>query len=120
MTALTKTIKNANMITPEYCAELRLWIIGNQVKYFADNDEADSWGDFERWPDKKTDRNHLIMPGEVCLIDRMWEGRHAYVICQFYGKECRKVRDIALVVYIDELERKHWRNGYFLLPDLSI
>lgn len=116
-----KSIKDRTAIGKGYCSVLREWIKDNASTFFSNREnEADSWGDFNRWTDSKTDRDHLIMPGEVCLIDRMWEGRHAYVVCQFYGKECRKVRDLYLVVYIDELKRSDWRNGYFLIPDLTI
>lgn len=113
-----KFIKDKSLITSEYCHDLKKWILKHQRSYFAKKNEADSWGDFICCPDKKTDRNHLIIKGEVCLIDRMWEGHHAYVVCQFYG-DCRKVKDLALVVYIDELDRKYWKNGYFLLPKLK-
>lgn len=115
-----KTIKDRNKIGEGYCRVLHYWLKDNAGSFFPDkNNEADSWGDFERWSSSKTDRDHLIMPGEICLIDRMWKGRHAYVVCQFYGKECRKVRDLFLVIYIDELKTSDWRNGYFLIPDLT-
>ncbi len=114
---MLKTIKARSKISPDYCLKLKKWIKKNPKKFFTKENEADSWGDFNLFPTKKTDRNHLIVKGEVCIIDRMWEGKHAYVVCMFYGN-CRKVKELYLVVYVDELERKDWRNGYFLIPDL--
>lgn len=113
------TIKDKKLITWDYCRELEKWIKDNPEKFFAKENEADSWGDFICWPDKKTDRNHLIMPGEICIIDRMWNDHHSYVVCQFYGKECRKVRDLYEVVRVDDLKRSDWKNGYFLIPNLK-
>jgi hypothetical protein len=115
-----KTIKDKKLINQEYCEELAHWLIDNQETYFVKENEADAWQDFCYWSDRPTDRYHLVMPGEVCLIDREWNGRHAYVVCQIYGsKETQHAKDLFLVIYIDKLSRNYWKNGYFLLPDLS-
>lgn len=111
-----KYIKDKERITAGYCERLGDWIKENAKTYFDKNNEADSWNDFERWPDKPTDRNHLIMNGEICVIDRMWEGRHAYVVCQMRKNGCK---DLWLVCYVDDLSRADWKNGYFLIPDLN-
>ncbi|MEK6881813.1 MAG: hypothetical protein AABY22_19500 [Nanoarchaeota archaeon] len=112
-----KAIKDRSKITAEYCNKLEKWIKENSKKFFAKENEARSFCDFETWPDRPIDRNHLIMKGEVCIIDRKWEGRHAYVICQFYGNG-RKVKDLYRVIFVDELKRSDWKNGYFLIPEL--
>lgn len=116
-----KTIKDKKLVTTEYCKKLAEWIKKNQETYFTKENEADSWQDVCLFGDKKTDRNHIIMPGEVVLIDREWNGRHAYVVCQIYGKPFKhvKAKDLFLVVYIDELNRRFWKNGYYLLPLLE-
>lgn len=114
-----KTIKNKDLITPEYCTRLAKYIKENPSRFFAKENEAEAWCDFVDFPDKKTDRNHLILRGEVCIIDRVYNDRHAYMVCQFYGN-CRKVRDLHFVLYIDELKKSDWRNGYFLIPNLDI
>ena len=114
---IMKYIKKQKKITLDYCNQLAEYIRANSKTFFDKENEADSWGDFVLWPDKKTDRNHLILKGEICLIDRMWRGVHSYVICEFYG-DCRKVKDLFHVINIDNLPRADWKNGYFLLPEL--
>lgn len=114
-----KTIKEASRITSEYCERLSAWILNNQDAFFADENKAVDWHDFNYWTDIKTDRNHLIINGEVCIVDRNWNGKHAYVVCKFYG-ERRKIKDLFRVVWVDQLERSKWRNGYFLIPDIDI
>ena len=112
-----KFIKDKNLVTIEYCRKLKEWIKSNPEAFFAKENEAYAWCDFECWPDWKRDRNHLIIKGEICIIDREWEGRHAYVVCQFYGNT-RKVKDLYFVIWVDDLKRSDWRNGYFLIPDI--
>lgn len=112
-----KTIKDRNLITAEYCTQLEAWIKENPLTFFGKDNECHGWGDFCYWPDKPMDRNHLIMSGEVCIIDRNWQGRHAYVVCQFYAKGT-KVKDLYRVIWVDHLNRSDWKNGYFLIPDL--
>jgi hypothetical protein len=118
MKAINKVIKDRSRINEAYATRLGKFITHYPKIFFADSNKADSWADFETWPDKKTDRRHLIIKGEVCVIDRMWEGRHAYVISQFYGNG-KKVKDLYLVCYVDDLKRTDWRNGYYLIPDLD-
>ena len=114
-----KTIKDRNLITAEYCERLSSWILDHQDEFFAKKNEAVDWHDFEFWPNIKTDRNHLIINGEVCIVDRDWRGTHAYVVCQFYGKK-RTMRDLFKVIDIDKLVGWKWRNGYFLIPDINV
>lgn len=100
-----------------YVDQLKKHILENAAQFFAKENEAESWFDFCNWSTKKTDRDHLVMPGEVCLIDRQWNGRHAYVICKVWGSVKKpRCKDLLLVCYVDELSRMDWRNGYFLLP----
>ena len=114
-----KFIKDKNLITQEYCERLSDWILNNQAVFFADENFAVDWHDFEYWPDIKSDRKHLIMSGEVCIVDREWQDRHAYVVCLFYGKK-RKIKDLFKVINVDKLDRANWRNGYFLIPDIRL
>ena len=117
-----KYIKEESLITDEYVKKLHDYILENQATFFLKENEADHWRDFEFWPDKKTDRNHLILPKEVCLIDREFDGVHSYVICKISGKvdtSKPRCKHIAKVIEIDELNRANWRNGYFLLPNLA-
>ena len=70
-----KYIKSKVYITNDYCRNLERWIKANPEKFFAKENEAHSWADFNFWPTTVTDRYHLIMKGEICIIDRMWEKR---------------------------------------------
>lgn len=110
-------IKNKDLITPDYARKLAVYLIQMGKEYFTKENEADSWDDFCRWEDSPTDRVHLIMPGEVCLIDRNYQGEHWYVICYF--RKSGKVVDFMPVIKIDGLKYGSWRNGYFLLPDFK-
>lgn len=117
----TNYIKEEKLITPEYVLKLHDYILENQETFFQKENEADHWRDFEFWPDKKTDRNHLILMNEVCLIDREVDGEHCYVICKISSKidtSKARVKHVANVIKIDELNRNYWKNGYFLLPNL--
>jgi len=113
-----KYIKDKNLISVSYCRELREYILKNQNTFFLKENKAVSWTDFETWPDKvNTDRDHLILPKEVMLIDRMWGGYHSYCICTI--SKNRKAKDLMKVIEIRELDRNNWKNGYFLLPNLE-
>lgn len=112
-----KIIKKLEDMTLEQRYKLELFIKNYPKRFFSKENEAHSWGDFNRWPDHAHDRNHIIMSGEICIIDRIWEGRHCYVVCKFYAHG-DKVKDLFPVVYVDDLRRSDWRNGYFLIPDL--
>lgn len=107
--------KKRDDLPREYIYQLGKFLKEHADKYFIEDNKAHSWGDFNRWPTHKIDRDHLIMSGEICLIDRMWQGKHAYVICEFYANG-DKVKDLYHVVNVDELNRANWRNGYYLLP----
>ena len=113
-----KYIKDFKEITSEYIVKLREYILNNQRTFFKKENEADAWCDFDQWKDSKTDRNHLILPNELMLVDRSKKGayEHAYCICSI-GKD-RKIKKEIFVVNVWEIDRLHWRNGYFLLPKL--
>lgn len=112
-----KYIKKEEEMTLEQRSKLEIFIRDYSQVFFDKDNEADSWGDFNRFPDMKTDRNHLVVSGEICVIDREWKGRHAYVVCKLYAHG-DKAKDLFPVVFVDELKRSDWRNGYFLIPDL--
>ena len=116
-----KIIKDKKLITDEYVKKLKQWIIENQETYFSEKDnEAKHWRDFSHYGNP-CDRKHLVLNTEVLLIDREIDGIHYYVICRILGKADNpkpKVEHVAKVIDIDDLNRKYWRNGYFLLPAL--
>lgn len=109
-------IKDKEYLTAGYCKRVGDWIKNNPKIFFDVSNEAEWWEDFNHWPTKSTDRQHLVLNGEVCVIDRMWNGQHAYVACQMRKNGCK---DLYLVCYVSELKRSDWKNGYFLLPDLN-
>jgi hypothetical protein len=114
-----KTIKNLDKMTFS-TAQLTEYILKNTKEVFSKENEADSFADFCRWPDSKTDRNHLIMPGEVCLIDRNYNGESWIMICKFYGKDNGdKVKDLYPVIETEKIWNKGFHCGYFLIPDLN-
>lgn len=110
-------IKKAPLDIMQYAHELKAWIIENQYEYFK-NYRAVAWQDFDHWKDSEVTRNKLVMPDEHLLIDRDFEGAHTLVICKISkSKENQRVNQLYPVVKISKL--LEWRNGYFLLPDLS-
>lgn len=112
-------IKKLPLDIAAYSHKLANWIKENQSIYF-DNNRATAWQDFDYWPDVKTCRRELIMPDEYLLIDRDFEGEHWYVICKISkSKEKNYCRHIYPVIKISELNSSHWKNGYFLLPNLD-
>lgn len=111
------SIKDKKAISGGYIEHLRYWIKQNQYSYFNPENKANSWCDFIQWPQLKSDRDHLCMPDEVMLIDRSYKGTHMYCICTVGLNQ--KVTSEIPVIAIEELDRNAWKNGYFLLPDLS-
>lgn len=113
-------LKDKKLITPEYVAKLKEYIIAHPKDMFAKENEADSWQDFVRFPTMKTDREHLCLPTEPFLVDRSIEtrvgGEHWYCICTI--SENGRVGMETPVIAISELYPHGWRNGYFLLPIL--
>ena len=109
-------LKDRSLITPDYPSKLAVYLLQVGPQFFRKENEADSWDDFCRW-NTPCDRTHLIMPGEVCLIDRNYKGEHWYMICYF--TKAGKVVDYAPVIKIDGMKYGSWRNGYFLLPDFK-
>lgn len=112
-------IKEKKEITSKYVQKLKQYIIENQETFFQKENEATHWRDFEYFAITKTDRDHLIMSDECLLIDREVEGVHCYVICRILGKTTNpnpRVEHIAKVIDVSQLNRKFWKNGYFLLP----
>jgi len=116
---MLEIIKDKKLITKEYVAKFKQWLLENQKEYFIKS-EATHWRDFCCWG-KQIDRTHLILNTEVMLIDREIDGVHCYVICRILGNSDNpkpRVEHVAKVIEIDELNRSYWRNGYFLLPKL--
>lgn len=115
-----RVVKEIDLCTDEYVSKLRQYLLENAHAYFHDkNNEACAFNDFEFF-NKTTDREHLCMPDEVMLIDRDWKGIHSYVICTVSkSKEKQRCRDLIQVIQIRDLQYGDWKNGYFLLPELS-
>lgn len=101
-----------------YIKALHDYILKNQETFFARDNEATSWYDFNTFP-KQLDacRDELCMPHEPFLVDRDHDGVHTYCICTQSNKG--KITSQVPVIKVEELDRKYWRNGYFLLPDLT-
>lgn len=102
-----------------YLENLKQWILDNQETYFTDPDYgAMSYCDFNDFNKTNVARRNLCMPDELMLIDRQDKrGVHMYSITSITKQ--RKAKDHYFVIEVDLLSRKNWRNGYFLLPDLS-
>lgn len=103
----------------EYLEKLKRWILENQDHYFSDPEyKATSWCDFNDFNKTNIARRNLVMPDELMLIDRLDKrGVHMYAITSVTKN--RKAKDHYFVLEIELLKRGTWRNGYFLLPDLS-
>jgi len=106
-----------------YTIKLKNWLLANQSIYF-DTFKACHWLEFDYWyqennSEKKISRRELVMKDEFLLIDREIDGVHMYVICQIIGKKKKICRDICPVIKVDDLDRSCWKNGYFLLPNIS-
>lgn len=102
-----------------YLENLKRWILENQETYFTDPDyQSTSWCDFEDFKKTSVSRRSLCLPDEMMLIDRQDKrGVHMYAITSISKK--RKATDHYFVIEVGQLEAGNWRNGYFLLPDLS-
>lgn len=103
----------------DYLEKLKAWIIENQSTYFTDPDyEATSWCDFDDFKKTSVSRRSLCLADELMLIDREDKnGIHSYAITSINKK--RKPTDHYFVIPVSQLSREHWRNGYFLLPNLQ-
>lgn len=112
-----KIIKDKKIVTPLYIAKLHDWLLENQETYFIQDNEANSFADFDFSPTKTTDRKHLCMPNEVMLIDRSNDGEHTYCICTV--SKNNKVTSQKPVIEVNKLKYGVWKNGYFLLPKLE-
>lgn len=111
-----KFIKNEDQITNSYLEKLRELLLTDPAKVF-DND-AESWRDFIHW-NLKVDREHLVLPNEVMLIDREWNGVHCLMICKIQGwghNPNPRVKELYKVIEIEKL--RYWKAGYHLLPRL--
>lgn len=109
-------LKDKKAITPEYVQKLRDYILKHQNTFFRKENEADAWCDFVKWPDSKTDRRHLCMPGEPFLVDRSVDGDHVYCVSTI--SENAKITMEVPVIKVSELYMAEWKNGYFLLPQI--
>jgi hypothetical protein len=113
----SKYLKEESKITDEYIKKLRDYILKNQKDFFCKENEANHWRDFEYFKTINTDREHLIMPKEVMLVDRSIDSEHCLVICKITGSiesGRPRVKHIANIINIDKLD--NFRCGYFLLP----
>lgn len=113
----TKYIKDNKEITDKYISALYQWLINETTaKEFFDGDyKAKAWNDFDYFNGNTTDREHLVMPNEILLIDREIDGVHCFVICKVSkSKERQRVKDLHKIVEVSKV--KYWRAGYWLLP----
>jgi len=112
-------LKRLEDLPPGYPEKLHDYLLEHCDAYFNDPDnKACAWNDFDYF-NKTTDRLHLVMPDEVMLIDRDWDGDHSYVICKVSESKIRqRCKNLTKVIEIREIDGRHWRNGYFLLPAL--
>lgn len=115
----------------DYVQKLHDYLLENCDAFFNEpSNKADSELDMDRFPSMTTDRNHLVKYGELMLVDLEDRGTgedlgyrfqmgHCYFICSVRKSEDRQVTKIHRVIDIrNEIQKKHWRNGYFLLPKL--
>lgn len=109
-------LKDRSKISINYIEKLGNFLLENQQIYFSGDNQADSWSDMCTFPNKKSDREHICMPGEPMLIDRNYKGVHTYCICTI--SENRKITSEIPVIEVSKLSSSFWRNGYFLLPIL--
>jgi hypothetical protein len=111
-------IKKVPLDYMTYAEKLKEWLIQNQKEYF-EKYKARAWNDFDYWHNIQTTRRELVMPDEHMVIDRFFEGEHMLVICRISkSKKNQRCKHIVPVIKVSELD--NWRNGYFLLPDLTI
>lgn len=123
-----KTVEELpNQSTRDYAIELFNYLKENATEYFNNPDnKATDMRDFETWPDNKVDRDHLVMYGELMLVDlETAVCDHAYVICQVTKGRHKlasgrvvHLKPIESVIPVDTIRKSNWRNGYFLLPIL--
>lgn len=107
---------------------LHNYLLMHGKEYFSSNDfNAVDMRDYETWPNFPVDREHLVMYGELMLVDlEMPECDHAYVICQVTKGRHKlasgrmvHLKPIKSVMPIRNLPSDvNWKNGYFLLPVL--
>ncbi len=103
----------------EYIEKLKVWLIENQCTYFSDPEyHAVSYYDFSGNKTIQLAKRNLCMPDELMLIDRGDKNNvHTYTICSI--NKNNKCKDHYYVLPISQLSGEHWRNGYFLLPNLQ-
>lgn len=113
-----KILKNKEVMDEAYITALHDYILENQKIFFAKENEATSWYDFNTFPQQlETCRDTLCMPNEPMLIDRDHDGVHTYCICTISEKG--KITSEVPVIEVSKLDRNCWRNGYFLLPEIT-
>lgn len=111
-----------------YEYDLHNYLMSHGKEFFENPDfNAVDMRDFETWPNHPVDRDHLVMYGELMLVDlEMPECDHAYVICQstrgrhkLSSGRVVHLKPIKSVMPIRNLPSDvRWKNGYFLLPVL--
>ncbi len=127
----TKFYKIFKELPLGYPAQLHEWlkVTKNANDYFQNaGNKATDMRDFEAWPDNPVDRNHLVMYGEIMLVDlEMPECNHAYVICEVTRGRHKlssgrviHLKPLVSIMPIKNLPADvNWKNGYFLLPKLE-
>lgn len=110
-----------------YYADLYLYLKSRSNEFFSNKDNrAIDMRDFETWPNSPVDRDHLVLYGEIMLVDlEMPECDHAYVICEVTrGKHKLSsgrvvhLKPLQSIIPIVDINSSDWRNGYFLLPKI--
>src|SRR5690349_4404369 len=76
--------KKLSELPEDYAVQFYDYLKEHTKEYFENPDnKATDMRDFELWPEYPVDRNHLVMYGEIMLVDIETEVcDHAYVICQ--------------------------------------
>jgi hypothetical protein len=111
-----------------YAAQLCEYLKVHTMSFFDNRDnKAKDIRDYEKWPDEAVDRTHLVMFGEIMLVDlEMPECDHAYVICEVTKRKHKlasgrlvNLKPLKSVLPIVDIPNHFWRNGYFMLPVLT-
>jgi len=108
----------------KYLNQLESFILNHPDKFFSTDNMASSFDDFDHFNNYKTDREHLVMPGECLVIDLVDSYmKHSYLICEHTRRKYKTPRGRMInfkilhhVILVEKCQRGSWRNGYFLLP----
>lgn len=117
--------KKLEELPQDYHIDLHNWIKKNAEEYFNNKDyHACDERDFEDFPTKQTDREHLVRYGELMLVDlETSQCDHAYCIVQISRRKHKlssgrlvHCKIIYSVIPVKDIASSVWKNGYFLLP----